>query len=153
VPAAVRCRNRSGYGGREHPLIRTSTSSMVSLGLLPGIFIKYKIFYKNGFLIIHKFEDYSELMAIKTSNPGFTIEDCSVYFLAKEFNAILLTGEKKLRRAALEESIEAKGIFWVFDELFKMKIISKSVFYSKLSELKEVNTWLPEVEFNKRLKE
>ncbi len=108
-------------------------------------------FVKEGLLNTHIFEDYSDLLIIKTRYPALTIEDCSVFYLAKTFNAILLTGEKKLRTAASDNEIEVKGIFWIFDELLKNEIITKKEYREKLKELKEVNSWLPEIEFKKRL--
>lgn len=85
-------------------------------------------------------------------NPGLSHADCTVLYVARNLDAILLTGDRKLRSVTLVYNIEVRGIFWVFDEMLKQKIIEKKVYIKKLLRLKEVNRWLPEDEFKKRLK-
>lgn len=65
-------------------------------------------------------------------------------------NAVLLTGDRKLKMVTQSDYIEVRGIFWVFDEMLKQKVLDKKEYSQKLLKLKDVNRWLPEDEFGKR---
>jgi len=52
--------------------------------------------------------------------------DLFALVLAIEEEAILLTGDKALRKAAIQEDIEAHGILWLLDEMVKRGAISKA---------------------------
>lgn len=64
--------------------------------------------------------------------------------------AVLLSGDQKLRTVSMDAKLQVKGIFWVFDEMLKHKVLDKKMYKTKLSELKEVNQWLPQGEFKRR---
>lgn len=68
-----------------------------------------------------------------------------------KLDAILLTGDRKLKSVARGGKIEVRGIFWVFDEMLRQKVIEKKEYKVKLTQLKEINRWLPEDEFKVRI--
>ncbi len=108
---------------------------------------------KAGRLRVNSFntEDDEKIEILIKRYPGLSSADCSVFYTANKLKAILLTGDRKLKKTAEEEKIEVRGIFWIFDEMLKQKIIEKTTFKQKLMKLKEVNRWLPEGEFGKRI--
>lgn len=66
-----------------------------------------------------------------------------------------MTGDKGLRKAAIEEGVEVRGTIWIFDELLKKNIITKQEFIEFMKALKKhngKNIRLPETEINKRIK-
>jgi predicted nucleic acid-binding protein len=95
-------------------------------------------------------EDDDLVESLLGENPGLSHADCTVLHAAKSLQAILLTGDRKLRMVTLDSKLEVRGIFWVFDEMLKQKVMEKKEYTQKLSKLKEINRWLPEDEFKKR---
>jgi len=65
-------------------------------------------------------------------------------------DAILLTGDRNLKLVSQSAKIEVRGIFWVFDEMLKHNILNRRKYIQKLSQLKDINKWLPADEFKKR---
>ena len=87
----------------------------------------------------------------KTYSAALSLPDCSCLFLAKELSAILLTGDKPLRKSARANKIRVHGSLWVMDQLVKEKIIDHKKAYKKLTLLMKVNNRLPLGECEKRL--
>ena len=97
-----------------------------------------------------------ELMALldfKEQQPAaLSIQDCSVFLLAIEKQAILLTGDNRLRTQAEKSAIEVHGALWILDLMVERKILAQSEAISCLQHLMEANKRLPEAECQKRLK-
>lgn len=55
--------------------------------------------------------------------------------IAKERSWILLTGDKPLRNAALNEKIECHGLLWIYDELYRLEKISGEAYTEALNAL------------------
>jgi predicted nucleic acid-binding protein len=87
----------------------------------------------------------------KTYSAALSFPDCSCLFLAKELSAILLTGDKPLRKSARENKIRVHGTLWVMDQLINEKIIDHRKAHEKLTLLMRVNNRLPRGECEKRL--
>ncbi len=87
-----------------------------------------------------------------TYSAALSFPDCSCLFLAKELSAILLTGDKPLRKTAREEKIRVHGSLWVMDQLVKENIIDHKKAFEKLTLLMKVNKRLPIPECEKRLR-
>lgn len=96
-------------------------------------------------------EDDEKIEDIILNNRRLSPADCSVLYITTKLEAILLTGDSTLRKKAENIKQQVCGIFWVFDEMLKQKVIDKIIYKRKLTKLKEVNRWLPEDEFGKRL--
>jgi len=109
-------------------------------------------FIKKGKLSIYGFNqnDEAEVEKLYHLHKYLSFPDCSVLYVSGLLKAVLLTGDQKLRSVSSDEHIQVRGIFWVFDEMLKCKIVDKKMYKAKLSELKEVNQWLPQGEFKKR---
>jgi len=95
-------------------------------------------------------EEYIEISRLQINNLSF--EDCSVWFLAKKLNGILLTGDANLRKSALKAGLDVRGIFFIFDKLVEENIIDTIEAIEKLRKLRIVNTRLPISEIEKRIK-
>lgn len=114
-------------------------------------------FEQDGLLHIATF-DIKEIQAINKlfkqfdARTNVSITDCSVWYYARENNFTLLTGDRKLRKSAVGDGVEVRGIIYVFDELVESCIISPQIASEKLVMLRDINPRLPKDEIEKRLK-
>lgn len=66
-------------------------------------------------------------------------EDCSVIYIARKLNAVVLSSDKPVRRHAENLTIEYHGMFWIFDTLVEEKLLSGAIAISKLTKLMQSN--------------
>jgi predicted nucleic acid-binding protein len=71
---------------------------------------------------------------------------------AQSLSAILLTGDKNLRKVAEQNNISTHGTLWVLDEMVTIKVISPLQAAEALKLLYEKGSRLPVDECNHRLK-
>ncbi len=111
-------------------------------------------FISQNSLIVYNLS-FSELLDIQTiknkSSKKLSFEDCSVWYLAKKKNAILLTGDNLLRKNAINDGVSVSGILFVIDYLIETHIINKSLAFEKLTRLMSLNPRLPKKECEIRL--
>ena len=97
-------------------------------------------------------DEVIEIVEEHSSVSGnLSIPDCSVCYFARKHNVPMLTGDRRLRRYAEEQSIEVHGILFIFDELVKHDIISTSMAADRLEELFAINARLPKTEIRNRI--
>lgn len=90
---------------------------------------------------------------LKNKYSSLSFQDCACLFLAIEFNAMLLTGEKPLRRIAKGKyGLQVHGTLFIFDELLENGRITFRMAHEKLSKLIADGTYLPFNECHKRLR-
>jgi predicted nucleic acid-binding protein len=83
---------------------------------------------------------------------GISIPDSSVWILAREKRAILLTGDSKLRRNAQAEGIEVRGILWVLDHLVDTGRLKPEIAANSLAQMISGGAFLPVDECAKRIR-
>lgn len=97
-------------------------------------------------------DEVIEIVEEHSSVSGnLSIPDCSVCYFARKHNVPMLTGDRRMRRYAEEQSIEVHGILFIFDELVKHDIISTSMAADRLEELFAINARLPKAEIRERI--
>lgn len=97
-------------------------------------------------------DEVIEIVEEHSSVSGnLSIPDCSVCYFARKHNVPMLTGDRRLRRYAEEQSIEVHGILFIFDELVRYDIISTSMAADRLEELFAINARLPKAEIRERI--
>ena len=106
-----------------------------------GIFV-------DGFTADEVIEIVEEHSAV---SGNLSIPDCSVCYYARKHNVPMLTGDRRLRRYAEEQSIEVHGILFIFDELVRHNIIPTSMAADRLEELFAINARLPKAEIRERI--
>lgn len=106
-----------------------------------GIFV-------DGFTADEVIEIVEEHSAV---SGNLSIPDCSVCYFARKHNVPMLTGDRRLRRYAEEQSIEVHGILFIFDELVRHDIIPTSMAADRLEELFAINARLPKAEIRERI--
>lgn len=98
------------------------------------------------------FDELLDIQSIKNkSSKKLSFEDCSVWYLAKKKDAILLTGDNLLRKRAISDGVSVNGILFVIDYLIENEIITKQLAFEKLTQLISLNTRLPKNECEIRL--
>ena len=93
-----------------------------------------------------------EVYELFHSAPNLSLNDCFALLLAKEKKAILLTGDKKLRKIAEQKGMEVHGILWVMDMLFEEKILDGERLIEALRAMLRNDTRLPPKEYKERVK-
>lgn len=97
-------------------------------------------------------DEVIEIVEEHSSVSGnLSIPDCSVCYFARKHNVPMLTGDRRLRRYAEEQSIEVHGILFIFDELVRHDIISTSMAADRLEELFAINARLPKAAIRERI--
>lgn len=97
-------------------------------------------------------DEVIEIVEEHSSVSGnLSIPDCAVCYFARKHNVPMLTGDRRLRRYAEEQSIEVHGILFIFDELVRLDIISTSMAADRLEELFAINARLPKAEIRDRI--
>lgn len=104
--------------------------------------------YVDGFTADEVIEIVEEHSSV---SGNLSIPDCSVCYFARKHNVPMLTGDRRLRRYAEEQSIEVHGILFIFDELVRHDIISTSMAADRLEELFAINARLPKAEILDRI--
>lgn len=98
-------------------------------------------------------EELAEIIEEHSMVPGnLSVPDCSVCYYAKKHSAILLTGDRQLRKYAERNNVSVRGVLFIFDEFIAKGIIVGEVAARKLRELTNVNVRLPKSEVEKRIK-
>lgn len=112
-------------------------------------------FRQNGNLKVKCFdgEEMIQIVKMKTERPtsNASIQDCSVWKLAKDLQCALLTGDNKLRKVVQNDHIEVHGILYLFDKMLEHEIMDNETAISKLQSLYSTNTRLPKEEIDKRI--
>ena len=108
----------------------------------------------SGRLIVHACSAarIGEAVALAESFPGIDLEDGSIYLLAQELDAILLTGDRPLRKLAKARHIDVHGTLWIFERLLEQNVLSRSAAAEKLNRLMTMDRYLPRKECEERLK-
>jgi predicted nucleic acid-binding protein len=79
-------------------------------------------------------------------------QDWSAIFYAQKLDAIVLSGDKRLRSLATSKKITVCGTFWILDQLVEASAITKQEACSFLQQLVSLNKRLPAEECERRLK-
>lgn len=93
--------------------------------------------------------EVAKLFGGNISNLSYV--DCEVWYLSKQHNFTLLTGDKNLRNQATKDKIEVRGILFLFDQMVAQNCITKQIAHDKLLLLSESNIRLPKKEVENRL--
>lgn len=95
-------------------------------------------------------KEVSEIVEEYSAVSGnLSIPDCSVCYYARKNNVPMLTGDRRLRRYAEQQSIEVHGILFLFDEMVANSVISPIDAATKLEELMALNSRLPQAAFSR----
>jgi predicted nucleic acid-binding protein len=114
--------------------IETITSSLVVQELEDGRHLQ-ALAYVDSEQIAALSSPLQAVFALREKHTGISVTDASVLHLAIEHDALLLTGDQKLRTVAEARAVECHGSIWVLDQLVIAKKLLGSVAAEKLSAL------------------
>ncbi len=93
------------------------------------------------------------MYGLQTKYPGLSIEDSSCLFYGKEAEAIILTGDMRLRKAAKKESVPVIGTLGILDMLLEKSVLGRALCIEALVKIMASNNRLPQKECIRRLAE
>jgi hypothetical protein len=128
----------------------THTTDLV----LQEVWHNVEAYVRGGQLKVKTFtaDELLALLTFKASQPAsLSLEDCSVFQLALQKQAILLTGEKTLLNCARRANVEAHGILWLFDLMLEEGVLTPKAAVKAMETLLATNPRLPLDECHKRL--
>jgi len=114
----------------------TITSSLVEDELISGDHQEALSYIRS-----HRIEamtiDAVDFLLLKETyeDSGLSDTDVSVIYLAERLDAIVLTGDGRLRHLSEVRQLEVHGTLWIFDQLVEAEIMSGKVAAQKLDYL------------------
>lgn len=90
------------------------------------------------------------LEEIHTTHRNLSVDDISVFILAKDLEITLVTGDDALRRYAESAGVQVHGILWILDELVRNEIIRKTDAAIALRRMLDHGCRLPKTECDDR---
>jgi predicted nucleic acid-binding protein len=96
-------------------------------------------------------DELLEIQLASLEDSRLSEQDWSALYYAEKKNALLLSGDKHLRRLSESKGIEVRGILWLFDQLIETKILSDKEACNLLKILIKKNRRLPLDECQKRI--
>ena len=135
--------------------IETHTTDFIRAELERGGHVQALAYFKSGQVREHGLT-FEEIVAVseleREIGSKAKFNDCSVLFLAIKLDAMLLSGDKPLRKAGEDKWIEVRGTLWIFDQLVERKLLPAGIAAAKLQHLRSLNRFFPEAECQARLK-
>lgn len=94
-------------------------------------------------------------MKLRSNRPTLSFNDCLCLALAETLeNAIVLTGDRRLRDEALKLSLETHGVLWICDHLALANVCSYEAIHRGLTTLlRDSLVYLPRDELEKRIRD
>lgn len=92
----------------------------------------------------------SELTQVLAGERSLAAADVASFILAREKEAILISGDKRLVRFSKERNVAVHGLLWLMDEMLANKILTGKEATEKLHKVLDQNARLPLDECQKR---
>lgn len=109
------------------------------------------LYIRSGKLVIDSLNDLSPLVEMQSNAQDLSIQDCSILHLSEGLNAMLLTGDRNLRKFAGARSIEVHGTLWILDKLIEASLLEPLLAAKKLTCLLKMDRRLPQIECEQRV--
>lgn len=135
--------------------IETHTTDFIREELDIGGHVQALAYFQSGQVRAHGLT-FEEIVAVsdleREIGSKAKFNDCSVLFLALKLDAMLLSGDKPLRKASKDKQIEVHGTLWIFDQLVERKLLPSGIAASKLEHLRSLDRFFPQAECELRLR-
>ncbi len=97
-------------------------------------------------------EEVLAIFGLRADYPMLSLPDCASLFLARRESALLLTGDRLLRRVAADcFGLEVHGALWALDRLVETRRLSSAQAAHALRRMQEAGRRLPRAECERRL--
>ncbi len=97
--------------------------------------------------------EVAQVSALRESYLALSVADLALLVLALREGAILITGDKGLRTAALSQRVVVHGTLWLMDELVMRGVLDKRSASGALRTMQANQRRLPQRECQRRLKQ
>jgi len=97
-------------------------------------------------------EEVLEIAALQAENLVLSPKDLSIFLIARNSNALLISGDGPLRELAREKRIEYHGTLWLLEELVKRDILPSRDAAAALRAMLDNKRWLPRSESAKMIR-
>ena len=88
-------------------------------------------------------DEVAQIVTLKGTNRSLSAEDLSAYVAAEASQAILLSGDKRLRNLAQSYGVKVHGTIWIMGELIDGKVITKEQAKDCLRMMREKGSRIP----------
>lgn len=135
--------------------VETHTTDLIKSELEDGDHEQTLTYFESGQIKEHglSFEELVQVSALEQDvGSKAKFNDCSVLFLAVKLDAMLISGDKALRKAGCARQVEVHGTLWIIDQLVAGKIITGEIAAAKLKLLMSLKRYLPAEECHIRLR-
>jgi len=95
-------------------------------------------------------ETVLEIYSLRPEHPRLSVADLFALFVARDRQAMLLTGDDRLKRLAETRGLTVHGALWVLDELFERQALSAQSALDALERILALGGRLPTQECQKR---
>lgn len=92
-----------------------------------------------------------EVSGFAGDNPSPSINDLFAFVAARAMRCALLTGDKALRKLALQMNVKVGGTLWLLDEMVRRGILDPAAASTALTRMIDSGSRLPRIECKKRL--
>ncbi|NLG71656.1 MAG: PIN domain-containing protein [Chloroflexi bacterium] len=82
---------------------------------------------------------------------NLSMRDLAAFILARDLNAVLLTGDRRLRALAEAHGVEVHGVLWILDQLIHRQILEPGAACERLERICAMGARLPVGECERRL--
>lgn len=97
-------------------------------------------------------EELALAMEYRGRCPSLSLPDCFALTLARQNQWPLVSSDKRMRKAALQDSIRVRGIFWLIDQLHDKAVAPRAVLLQALQQMHDdPRTHLPKDTITKRI--
>lgn len=133
--------------------IEIYTTREVINELIDSQLARLNVFIQSTQLNIYSFSSSELEQIMEMAAPAsLTMQDRSAVFLAKNIDAGVLSGENPLKKFCVKQSLEVKGIIWLFNQFLQFQLINCKDAIQKMNELLSFNNRLPIHDCNERLR-
>ncbi len=108
-------------------------------------------YINSGLLRVDSIPNDKLIDVLELISGNLSITDCSVWYLSKRNNWILLTGDKNLRNKAQKDGVKVKGILFLLDVFVSEGKMNKTHAAFLLRTLQKINNRLPRKDIESRL--
>lgn len=88
-------------------------------------------------------QQVGEVYALATVYQGVSAQDLSALVVAKAMNAILVTGDARLRKVATEHGVEVHGTLWILETLVQTHGLDPMIAHAALDSMIALGSRLP----------
>lgn len=93
-----------------------------------------------------------EVFRLRVAYKAPSINDLFALVLAKTLDVTLLTGDKHLRQAAVQENVSVHGTLWILENMERLDIVTPLLLAQGLQKMLDTCRRLPENECKKLIK-